>query len=246
MPEKINQIIYTGLRAPDMLLEPDNKVKLYHHPTIRVDYDIKLEPQKVQDVLSQDCYPVFLSRNGVVGLNAWMQSSQTELSFQGKPIWSVGKQTSNEIRSTLGVEAGEPLEQNAQGLIRLFKTIKPRPVVLFCAEDPRPDFPNWLKESGWSYKIFPVYRTLLVQNEDLAKRFDNSPNESIIFTSPSTVMGFIKSLNLTDLRGVKSRLISIGPSTSETISQFSGKLYEEASEPDIRQLLKQIINEMGQ
>ncbi|NQT62473.1 MAG: uroporphyrinogen-III synthase [Candidatus Marinimicrobia bacterium] len=244
MSDFSRKIIYTGVRIPNIVPDKRTGVNIFHHPTIRIKYDAHLDSAIVKQALEEECYLVFLSRNGVVGLNAWMQTTDISLDFRGKRIWAVGKQTAKEVDTTLGAVAGEPAEQNANGLIRVFETLKPRPVVLFCAEDPRPEYPDWLIRCGWQYNIFPVYRTVVVMNEDLAQRFSNTPDESIILTSPSTVKGFIESINMKDLSAVTARLFSIGPSTSKAIEAFGGKVYQEATEPDIDQLLTDIINEM--
>ncbi len=239
-----HKIIYTGVRAPK--IAPDKRVGIgiFHHPTIRVKYETHFDPERVKQSFQKECYLVFLSRNGVVGLNAWMQSAAIDLDFSKKRIWAVGQQTAKEVEATLEVTAGEPLDQNANGLIRVFETLKPRPVVLFCAVEPRPAFPDWLISRGWQHEIFPVYHTVVVMNEDLAQRFSNTPNESIILTSPSTVQGFVQSIKMKDLRALRARLISIGPSTSKAIKAYAGAVYMEAEEPDIDRLLTDIIAEL--
>lgn len=244
MSDLSHKIIYTGVRAPHIASRGKSGIRFFHHPTIRVQYDADLHPELVRQTLDQECYIVFLSRNGVVGLNSWAQSAGVELDFSEKRVWAVGQQTAKEINTVMGVMAGEPRDQNARGLIRVFKTLKPRPVVLFCAAKPRPEFPEWLSSSGWQHAIFPVYHTMVVMNEDLAERFKNTPDETVIFTSPSTVQGFIKSVKLKDLKTVTARLVSIGPSTSNTIRMLGGEVYQEASEPDIDRLLTNIVNEM--
>jgi len=239
-----HKIIYLGVRAPRVPIEDAAGVELFHHPTIRIQYGANIDSDLLKSLFDEDCYYVFLSRNGVVGFNSWIQTTKHNINFQGKRIWAVGSQTAREVKSTFEVVAEEPQVQNAKGLIQVFKALKKRTVVIFCAENPRPEFPEWLRKSTWKHYLFPVYETFTVQNKDLATRFCNCTDESVVFTSPSTVQGFLESIGRNDLEDVSAHLISIGPSTSEAITRSNGEVHYEADIPDIDTLLVNIINKM--
>ncbi len=244
MSDTKHKILYLGVRAPRVPIRDDSGVELFHHPTIRIQYRANIDSEQLKMLFDEDCYFVFLSRNGVVGLDSWIQTIEHNFNFKEKRVWGVGTQTAREVKSVFGVVAEEPHDQNAKGLIEVFKALKPRAVVLFSAEEPRPEFPEWLKANGWNYYMFPVYETITVQNQDLANRFCNCTDESIVFTAPSTVRGFLESIGRSDLRNISSRLFSIGPSTSKEVTALGGGVYQEATEPDIDQLLTNIIIEM--
>jgi len=66
-------------------------------------------------------------------------------------------------------------------------------------------------------------------------------NNFIVCTSPSTVDGILKSLSLTHLADLKTKLISIGPTTSSAIREREGFVYHESSEQKISTLYSEII-----
>ncbi|MCF7797945.1 MAG: uroporphyrinogen-III synthase [Lentisphaeria bacterium] len=237
-------IIYTGLRAPRLDRDLLSGVTLHHHPTIRISYFTPENFDAVQNALAREPYAVFLSRNGVIGLSEWAVSEQTTLDLEQAIVWAVGAATAQQVRTTFQRPAAQPMEQNALGLTRTFATLAKRPVVLFTAEEPRPEFPDWLEKNGWRFDRFPVYRTDILENADLRQRFSDSKDEYVVFTSPSTVKGFLSSLKREDLTGLDTHWISIGPSTSAEIESAGGKVHWESEEPEIQQVLLTLIREL--
>jgi len=244
-PSSSPTILFTGLRAPRLEREQLRGVALHHHPTIRISYFAPTQFQNAGKLLSQNPCVVFLSRNGVIGLSEWANSEDATLDLDQTIIWAVGAATAQQVEMTLGHLAAQPQEQNALGLIQTFGTLAKRPVVLFTAEEPRPEFPAWLLQNGWEFEQFPVYRTEILENSDLRQRFQNNENESVVFTSPSTVKGFLLSIGHPDLTGLTSRWISIGPSTTNEIESAGGVVHWEADEPDVQQLLLNLIKEIS-
>lgn len=240
------QIIFTGLRAPRLDVSQLNGIPLYHHPTIRISYFAPSEFQPVGHLLTQKSYVVFLSRNGVIGLAEWVNAEGgVSLDLEQAVIWAVGAATAQQVEMTLGLQAVQPSEQNALGLSQTFSTLAKRPVVIFAAEEPRPEFPAWLVKNGWDFHQFPVYRTEILENADLNRRFNDNDAEYVVFTSPSTVKGFLQSLHRLDLKLLKSRWISIGPSTTSEIESAGGVVQWEAEEPEIHTLLLNLIKEIS-
>lgn len=239
------QIIFTGLRAPRLELSQLNSIDLHHHPTIRISYFAPSEFQPVGKYLSQNPYVVFLSRNGVIGLSEWANAEGVTLDLDQAIIWAVGSATAQQVEITFGRPAAQPSEQNALGLSQTFATLAKRPVVLFTAEETRPEFPAWLVKQGWDFQQFPVYRTEILENADLNQRFNDNDVEYVVFTSPSTVKGFLQSINRKDLKNLKSHWISIGPSTTNEIESAGGTVHWEADEPEIHQLLLNLIKEIS-
>lgn len=238
-------IIYTGLRAPRLDRENLKGAALYHHPTIRIRYQAPGNFAVVQRELESEPYVVFLSRNGVIGLAEWAAGEQISLPLENTIVWAVGAATAQQVHTTFNRPAAQPAEQNARGLVRTFSTLAKRPVVLFTAEEPRPELPAWLEKNGWEYQQFPVYHTDILENADLRQRFSNSDQEYVVFTSPSTVKGFLTSLNRENLTGLNAHWVSIGPSTSAEIEAAGGRVHWEAAEPEVQQVLTKLIEELS-
>ena len=55
----------------------------------------------------------------------------------------------------------------------------------------------------------------------------------MLITSPSSVDGILQSLSLLDFSGFKSRIISIGPTTSAAIRKNGGDVFIESEIPNI-------------
>jgi uroporphyrinogen-III synthase len=181
---------------------------------------------------------VFFSKNGVIGLDRWQKNEDLTFPFDRSTIWAVGRATAGMVWEKFKLPVVQPLEQNALGLLKAFKTIAKKPVVMFTARKSRPQFSEWLVKHHWDYLQVVVYTTQLKANKNLAEHFRNVPDEYVIFTSPSTVKGFLKSLGLPDLGNVASRLISIGPTTADEIRSLNGFVYEELVEPNLADYLE--------
>ena len=171
-------ILFTGLRAPRLEQAQLKGISLYHHPTIRINYFAPMEFEKAAQHLQQSGYVVFLSRNGVIGLNEWANTEGVDLDLSRSVVWAVGAATAKQVETTLGFSSAQPAEQNAVGLTHTFATLDKKPVVLFTAEEPRPEFPAWLVQNGWEFEQFPVYRTEILENQDLRMRFADSVTEN--------------------------------------------------------------------
>ena len=73
------------------------------------------------------------------------------------------------------------------------------------------------------------------------QKFMDDENDFIVCTSPSTVDGILKSLSLTHLADIKTKLISIGPTTSSAICERGGAVYRESTEQKVSTLYSEII-----
>ncbi len=230
-------ILYTGLSKNKSIQSLPEGVNYYHVPTIRIEYEHPEDFAPVSEWLNREPYVVFFSKNGVIGLERWVREENLSLPLDRSTVWAVGKATAEMVREKFGLSAVRPPKQNSIGLIRAFETIPPKPVLLFSARKSRPQFPLWLEKQGWEYRRVVVYATRIIHNQSLAELFRNKPDEYIVFTSPSTVKGFLKSTGLPNLENVESRLISIGPTTSAEIQSSGGHIFEELVTPDINDYL---------
>jgi uroporphyrinogen-III synthase len=233
-------ILYTGLSNNQSLQSLPDGIDYYHVPTIRIEYKHPEDFAPVLEWLNREPYVVFFSKNGVIGLEHWVREERLSLPFHRLTVWAVGNATAETVRETFGFPAIQPPKQNSAGLIQAFERLPPKPVVLFSAKKSRPQFPQWLEKQGWEYLCVVVYATRILSNKDVPKHFRNKPDEYIVFTSPSTVKGFLKSTGLPNLESLDSRLISIGPATSAEIQSSGGNVFEELVTPDIKNYLKGI------
>lgn len=183
---------------------------------------------------------MFLSKHGIFGLIKWLNQNKIDLSLSQSEVWTVGPKTGEILKRELGLEAKIPALHSARGLIEAFTSLTPGPVILFCGKNTLPLFPNWLKDKGWTLYTVPVYRTDPIINQNFRLQFQNSSQECIFFTSPSSVEGFLASLGLNSLSTMNAQLASMGSTTSAAIQVNDGKIYFEAQEANIMESIDKL------
>ena len=233
------KIIHTGLRMPTI---EDKRAHVIHSPTIKVKYR-KIEIlDAVKRIMGKECYVVFLSQTGVRGLHEYLSRQRESLYWDHSQLWAVGDRTAETIRELLKQNVRVPERQDAKGLIGCFRTLPKKPVVLFTGEMTRPEFPDWLQQRGWASLIVPVYQTEIHKNPNISGYLQDGEIKGIIFTSPTTVQGFLTSTNYANLSEVKIPLFSIGATTSAEIRSHQGWVAHEAKTPDVNLLINQIMS----
>lgn len=237
-------IYYTGSTRPKLKPEHIKDVRFYHTPTIKIIFDHPESFDPVESHLAKSALIVFQSKNGVRGFHSWLENLGRFVQFESESIWVLGKSTAREVRTSFHQAVQQPDEQSAKGLIQAFRGLKKRPVLLITGQHPRPEFPTWLRKKGWDVLQIPVYKTETIENLELKRLFQNSNEEVVIFTSPSTVQGFLRSTCRDDLSGVVSILVSIGPTTSAEIESYYGKVSYEATEPDLSKLVSAVTSNL--
>ena len=228
------RILYTGLRAP----EATDDVRLVHAPAIAVQYRKPDDEDGARGFLVRKPRLLFPSRHAVLGFAKWLSEVDELASVRGAESFAVGASTAAVARERLGLDPRTPDESTARGLTRLLDTLAARPALFVAGEDRRPEIPEWLADHPSPAREIHVYRTERLANDDLRREFHDDPQESIVFTSPSTVQGFLKSTDRSDLRDVASRLIAIGPTTADAIEAAQGTVNLTAPEPDAGRLLE--------
>ena len=78
--------------------------------------------------------------------------------------------------------------------------------------------------------------------DEVLDHFKNDALNYLIITSPSSIDGILKSLSLLDLSGLKSRIISIGPTTSAAIRKNGGHVFLESENQNINALYENLAN----
>jgi uroporphyrinogen III methyltransferase / synthase len=141
-----------------------------------------------------------------------------------------------------------PTTYTTRGLLSAFerRTIKKKRFVLLRA-DIAPDFLRTeLQTRGAHVTEVPVYQTQKPQHlsEDVQELVKNQSVDYITFTSASTAMNFYESFNGGER--LRSKVISIGPVTSEAIRSSGGAISREAREATVKGLVRAILDEQDE
>ncbi|WP_372370311.1 uroporphyrinogen-III synthase [Candidatus Uabimicrobium sp. HlEnr_7] len=218
------QIFYTGSKTP-----PKDQTIIWT-PTIEITYTLPHNEKQLLEMLGTKCNCVFFSKHGVIGFQKYFPLLKHK-------VFAVGKSTKDLIESKWKILAQQPKEQNAEGMIRLFRKTLPYPTVVIQGNKGRKDFSDWLYEEQWNFIAISVYRTDCTVNKVLRAQWSNNENDYVFFTSPSTIQGFLKTVNSESLQNIKSKIISIGPTTSSAVKNSNGVVYYESPYPNITKLL---------
>ena len=77
----------------------------------------------------------------------------------------------------------------------------------------------------------------------MIKRLFEGEIDYVTFTSASTADHFFQRFSVNEIRKMKSRFVSIGPVTSQTIAHYGLKPYREAKEHTIPGLIEVLAND---
>lgn len=199
---------------------------------------------EIRNCLKKEPLLVFQSKSGVAGFSRWLESQQI-LNARFKAIYATGAQTNKLVQKFFHRTALIPEVQNASGLVELIGRRKTKyPVLIVTGTMHRKEAIIALKQRGWNLTHAIVYNTLPSINRELRNLFENSPEEIVMFTSPSTVEGFLLSSGLADLGELRAKVLSIGPTTSKWIRERAGTVYVEAPVPDISAALSAVLEKL--
>ncbi len=237
-------IINTGLTAFREVTGLE--VEVLNCPTISVDFILPDDSLTDYSFFNENPYLVFLSKNGVRGFVKWIETTGRAVNFQDIEIWATGEATASIASELLAAEVNTPIIHNAHGLIDCFRTKEQRPVILVSGSRSRPELPEWLHKTGWEFLPVVVYRTQPVENKKLSENFIDDDSSAVFFSSPSSVDGFLASLDYIDLTALKIRLATIGSTTSARVRELNGKIFYESPVTDINTAITGLANELVQ
>ena len=238
------KIFYTGFKMPVYQNSDPEQFIVKHTPTIKIEH---LFPKNVKDIknnLNEIFYLVFLSQNGVKAFFNVVEEMNIHFPRLKIEMWAVGAQTAALVDKLFSYKVKVPEEQNAAGLIKAFSRIERHKVLLVTGENPRPEFITWLTEKDWKFQHLKLYRQSIVPNKIIPTELSNSENELVIFSSPSTVNGFLSSIGANNLKGMNSRFISFGPSTTSHILSKKGKIFWESDIPSAEYVINNTISKI--
>ena len=225
-------IYHIGLTPPPKV-EIDS-FDICYYPVLKVVYESSNSPQDVSDFLQLKPIVLMMSKNAVIGLDKWLSHFGLEtVFFTDIDFWTVGDRTHASLKNTLGIQSFFPDEMTGTGVIKVLQKQDHPRVLLISGQDPQKVFIEGLSSSGINFFHFPVYRIHILKSLELSAHFNNVESNYIIITSPSSVDGILKSLSLSDLSKMKSRIISIGPTSSAAIREQGGDVFLESEVQNI-------------
>ena len=233
-------IFHTGLTSPPEIQY--NHFEILHTPTITVEFNHHHIPQDIVECLKSNPVAIIMSKNAVSGLKKWLKKYNLSMDvFGDTPFWTVGEQTHQNLLDELGIESWHPELMTGEGIIQSLIEKDQNRILLISAHEPPQNFIDGLRTAGIHFFHFPTYTTQILSDAKLTAEFIDDENNFIVCTSPSTVEGILKSLSLTHLADLKTKLVRIGPTTSSAIREREGYVYHESSEQKISTLYSEII-----
>lgn len=218
----------------------------YELPTIRI------EPPEHPEVFRQAVaeahhydWIVFTSPNGV---DAFMKEFDTLFSdareIGAVRFATIGPATSARLKAWRYAVDLQPEEFVAEKVVEAFKkevSLENLRILLPRAAEARDVLPKQLEAMGALVDDVAAYRTVPETGDPAGgvRRFRQEGADVITFTSSSTATNFA-ALDLTLPRGLKTA--SIGPITSETLTELGFNVDIEASEYDIPGLVRAILD----
>jgi uroporphyrinogen III methyltransferase / synthase len=162
----------------------------------------------------------------------------------GTTIASIGPGTTRALRSR-GLRADvSPVESISEALAdELVKHgVAGKRVLLARAAQARDVLPERLRDAGAEVDVLPLYDTVreTLSDELLAKVAEA---DYVTFTSSSTVRYFVEAVGGAGHVPARSRLISIGPITSQTARELGLEIQAEAKHHDITGLVDAVVED---
>ena len=233
-------IFHTGLTPPPEIQY--NDFEILHTPTITVEFNHHHIPQDIIECLKSNPVAIIMSKNAVSGLKKWLKKYNLSADvFGDTTFWTVGEQTHQNLLDELGIESWHPELMTGEGIIQSLIEKDQTRILLISAHEPQQNFIDGLHAAGIHFFHFPTYTTQILSDAKLTAEFIDDENNFMVCTSPSTVDGILKSLSLTHLADLKTKLTSIGPTTSSAICERGGSVYHESTEQKIATLYSEII-----
>lgn len=199
-------ILYLGLDPKHFT----RRSSVLHYPVIRTE-KIGVFDFEVQLAWTECTHVIFTSKRAV---SYWWE----EHSSDGKIVIAIGTKTAGLLKE----KGCDPLVseiETQEGLIAFLESMDLKNPYFFLprSKKSRPHLTNFLAKRKWRYFAFDLYDTMFqkplpVPSLDLF--------EEIVFTSPSTVHGFLKIFGALPKQ---KKLTAIGPVTEEVLRSFLEK-----------------------
>ncbi|CRX37620.1 uroporphyrinogen-III synthase [Estrella lausannensis] len=207
------RVLYLGLQPP---LEAN----ITHYPVIAIFplHFTVYEKERLRSSFIQAEWVLFTSKSAIDPLLRLLEGA----SFEGKTVFSVGKKTASALKER-GIQVDQiPEEETQEGLIALFKKHPLRGRTVFCGRSSlsRNVLKKFLLDRGAIYFDPVLYETKISYDES------NKPSlndfDEVLFTSPSTVDGFVQAFAGCPLPK-NLKLKAIGPVTEKRLEEVFSK-----------------------
>jgi uroporphyrinogen-III synthase len=180
-----------------------------HYPVIRTEKRVNAYLKQALLQWPLFSHVIFTSQTAV---GYWFEDFQKPLNQR---FIAVGKQTAKALHS-FGVDAVVAEEETQEGVIALLEKEDLSSAFVFWPKSTkaRPLLLDYLKEKKVKLSVLDLYETVLQKLEPVP---DLSQIEEIVFTSPSTIEGF---LQIYGSLPSHIRLTAIGPVTEKALSRI--------------------------
>jgi uroporphyrinogen-III synthase len=206
----MRKVLHLGLTAPPFAV---------HYPVIRTERIDSEKLKRAMSELDRFTHLIFTSKQGVFH---WCEVA----SVSGKESIAIGKATAKAIEEKGGRVAIAPFATQ-EGIISLLSQEKMKGCYLYLRSSfARPLLANFLQENRIDHETVDLYQTIYQRPLPLPNLLEF---DEIVFTSPSTVQGF---LNIFGTLPKGPLLTPIGPITKEALSKEKNKdeLFQEKFE----------------
>ncbi|GAB4274620.1 MAG: uroporphyrinogen-III C-methyltransferase [Candidatus Rifleibacteriota bacterium] len=214
-------------------------------PTIRIvqHLDNSLFNEFMQRFDKFSCL-VFTSVNGVEGFIESLINAKKDLrALGGKKIICIGPATAKAFIRRGIIPDFVPKTYVAESLLPYFAERKPAKVALLRAEKARETLPKALEQIGYEVEIFPVYHTEYenTNNKAVINLLESERIDLVTFTSSSTVEGFYRAIENSQIDPESIPAAVIGPITEETAKEKKFNILCRAEEYTIPGLINAIV-----
>jgi uroporphyrinogen III methyltransferase/synthase len=154
----------------------------------------------------------------------------------GASVAAIGPGTARALREHGVIADVVPERFVAEGLIEALAGVEVSRALIARARDAREVLPDALRERGAEVDVVSLYETF-AEPVDPARAPAIAAADYVTFTSSSTVRFFLQSAAV----GPSTRIVSIGPVTSETLREQGLIVHVEAARHDIDGLIEAIV-----
>ena len=187
---------------------------------------------------------VFTSVNGVKTFVKKLFASKNDLRILfGKKIICIGPATAEAFKEKGIIADFVPETYVAESIVPFFENIKNANVAILRAEVAREVLPEALKKLGHRVDIIPLYHTDYENtiSSELVELLEKNQIDYVTFTSSSTVEGFAKMIENSNIKPEKVPAAVIGPVTEESCKKHGFNILVIAKEYTIPGLVEALI-----
>ncbi len=203
----MRQVLYLGTDPENFL----DKESLIHYPVIKT---IPLEiPCHIWECFTDYTHVLFTSKNAVAIFLAALKDSE---GLKKKQLIAIGKSTASKLAQAGYTPHFIAQEESQEGIIELLKTQDLHDAYIFYPRSSlaRKKLEHYMRRRGIRHQICDLYETVFQKPEPVP---DLDQIEEIIFTSPSTVKGFIAAFGSIP---TNKKLTCIGAITEEELKNL--------------------------